>query len=102
MDDIVYFETLEEAKKEYPPIIFEYYNEKVRNFYVSETDLAYYRKNYDRVEIEDEFFCMCYRKVRRATEVGYLFLKGKWYPVYETWDGWQYFFKDDKTKDLNV
>ena len=93
MDDIVCFETLEEAREKYPPIVFEYHDEGVRNFYVSETDLAYYRKNYDRVEIEDELFCICYKKVRREVEVGYLFLKGKWYPVYKTWNGWQHFFK---------
>lgn len=93
--DVACFKTLKEAKEKYPPIIVEYHDEEARNFYVSEIDLAYYRKHYDRVEIEDDFFCRCYRKVRRETEVGYLFQKGKWYPMYETWDGWQHFFKNE-------
>lgn len=86
------YSNFEEIQKEYPigkPLKWtEEYTTQV--YYYTEKDLDAYRKMYKKVIMTEENTCLVTVPERVITSVeGYLFDGEKFYPAYQTWDGWQ-------------
>lgn len=86
------YSNFEEIQKKYPigkPLHWaKQYTQKV--FYYTEKDLEIYRQNYENVTITGENTCSVTVPKTSLLEVeGYIFDGEKFYPAYQTWDGWQ-------------
>lgn len=93
------YSNLEEIQKEYPigkPL--HWAKECTREvFYYTEKDLEIYRQEFENVTITGENTCLVTEPRRVISEVeGYIFDGKKFYPAYQTWDGWQIWMEEDE------
>ena len=85
------FSTLEELEKNYK--VGSVFSQRIEhhinaNVYYSQNDLRVYRKYNDKVEVVDEFTCLCYKTVIKKIIVdGYLYDGTYWYPAKVGHDG---------------
>lgn len=103
------FSTLEELEKNYK--VGSVFSQRIEhhintNVYYSQNDLRVYRKYNDKVEVVDEFTCLCYKTVIKKIIVdGYLYDGTYWYPAGIGHDGWypldeyDLFDEEEKTFD---
>lgn len=86
------FSTLEELEKNYK--VGSVFSQRIEhyintNVYYSQNDLRVYRKYHDKVEVVDEFTCLCYKTaINKIIVDGYLYDGTYWYPAGIGHDGW--------------